>query len=207
MNTAKADFFDTMALAPWAATQFRPEDGPKIERLLAAGGIGPGAQVLEPGCGTGRLTAILADAVEPSGRVVALDISPKMVEACRARLGRRRRVEIVRAAVEEYPVEPAAFDVCVCHQVFPHFDDPAAALRTLVRSLKPGGRLLVVHFINAAAVNEIHQAGAAPIQRDHLPQPDEMRGCLTDAGLAVDWWTDDPLGYLVRGIRSHGAVG
>ena len=201
MNRAKVAYFDTMATMPWAADPFGPEEQPKIARLLAAAEIRPGVCILEPGCGTGRLTAILADATGPTGRVLALDISAKMVTACRDRIGQRQNVQVLQAALEDSAVEPAIFDVAVCHQVYPHFEDKAAALTALVRGLKLGGRLLVVHFTNAALVNEIHRTAAGPIQQDRLPPPAEMRRLLTEAGLVVDRCSDDSLGYLVRGMR------
>ena len=142
MNHEKAVFFDAEAAAPWAVAPFGAEDQPKIARLLAAAAIRPGAWVLEPGCGTGRVTTILADAVGPDGRVIALDISQKMIEACRDRVGGRENVRVAQAAVEEYALAPETVDVIVCHQVLPHFDDKPAALAALVRVLKPLGRLL-----------------------------------------------------------------
>ena len=207
MNQAKAAFFDTMATRPWAADPFPAGDRPKIDRLLTAGAIAPGAHVFEPGCGTGRLTEILAEAVGSTGRVLALDISQKMVEACRARLVRRENVEIIQAAIEEYPVAPEAFDTCVCHQAFPHFDNPTAALATCVRSLRRGGRLVVVHFANAQVINEIHRTAASPIRHDRVPPPPEMQRLLTQAGLVVDWCADDTLGYLVRGTKKCSFAG
>jgi len=169
MNRSKAEYFDTMATAPWAAHPFRAEDQPKLARLLMAAALHPGAYVLEPGCGTGRLTELLADAVGPTGRVLALDISAGMARACRDRIGERQNVQVVQAAIEEYAAAPEAFDVAVCHQVYPHLDDAPSAVANLVRSLKPGGRLLVVHFANAHVINEIHRTAAAPIQQDRLP--------------------------------------
>jgi predicted RNase H-like nuclease/protein-L-isoaspartate O-methyltransferase len=207
MNQHKAAYFDKMAAAPWAAQPFQAKDKPKIDRLLAAAEIHPGMRVLEPGCGTGRLTAILAEAVGPSGHVLALDISGDMVQACRDRLGARPTVQVVQAAIEDYALEPAGFDLVVCHQVLPHFDDPVAVCARLARALKPGGRLLVVHFTNVATINEIHRKASPPIQQDRLPLPVEMRGLLADAGLAVDRCVDDELGYCVRGIRPRAVAG
>ena len=201
MNETKAAFFDRMATAPWATDPFGAEEQPKIDRLLVAADLRAGMHVIEPGCGTGRLTEILANAVGSSGRVVALDISAAMVRACRARIEALRHVEVLHAAIEEYAGGPETFDVAVCHQVFPHFDDAPAALAAIVRALTPGGRLVVVHFANADVVNKRHRTAMAPIQQDRLPSPAEMRRLLTAAGLIVDWCTDDPLGYLVRGRR------
>lgn len=207
MNRDKAAYFDTMAAAPWAVQPFGPEEQPKLDRLLAVAEIHPGMRILEPGCGTGRLTEILAEAVGPCGRVLALDISAAMVQACRDRIGERLTVEVVQAAIEDYALEPDGFDLAVCHQVLPHFDDPAAVCARLARALKPGGRLLVVHFANVATINEIHRTAAPPIRLDRLPSPVEMRRLLTDAGLAVDWCVDDELGYCVRGVRPRAVAG
>jgi demethylmenaquinone methyltransferase/2-methoxy-6-polyprenyl-1,4-benzoquinol methylase len=201
MNRAKAAYFDTQATAPWAVDPFPEKDRPKIARLLTAAEIQPGMHVLEPGCGTGRLTTILAEAVGPYGGVLALDISAAMAQACRDRIGERTNVRVVQAAIEDYAVETDHFDVVVCHQVVPHFDDPPAAFATIMCGLKPGGRLVVVHFAPAAVINAIHRTAAPPIQQDHLPPPERMRALLMEARLVVDWCTEDALGYLVRGTR------
>jgi ubiquinone/menaquinone biosynthesis C-methylase UbiE len=201
MNRAKAAYFDTQATAPWAVDPFPEQDRPKIARLLTAAEIQPGMHVLEPGCGTGRLTEILAEAVGPRGLVLALDISAAMVQACRDRIGERTTVRVVQAAIEDYAFKPDSFDVAVCHQVVPHFDDPRAALATITQGLKPGGRLVVVHFAPEAVINAIHRTAAPPIQHDRLPPPEQMRTLLMEAGLVVDWCTEDALGYLVRGTR------
>jgi demethylmenaquinone methyltransferase/2-methoxy-6-polyprenyl-1,4-benzoquinol methylase len=201
MNQAKAHYFDTQATAPWAVDPFQENDRPKIARLLTAAEIQPGMHVLEPGCGTGRLTTILADAVGPSGQVLALDISAAMVQACRDRIRNWANVQVLQVAIEDYAVEPATFDLVVCHQVVPHFDDPRVALATITRGLKAGGRLVVVHFVPATVINEIHRTAAPPIQRDRLPPLERMRALLTEAGLVVDWCTEDALGYLVGGTR------
>ena len=205
MNQVKARFFDAEAVASWAVAPFGAAEQPKIARLLAAAEIRPGAWVLEPGCGTGRLTGILADAVGPAGQVLACDISQKMVEACRDRVGGRGNIRVAQAAVEEYAIAPETVDVIVCHQVFPHFDDKPAALAALVRVLKPRGRLLVVHFLDAAAVNDRHRRAAEAIRGDLLPAEADMRRLFDDAGLAIDLCIDDRDGYLVRAMRTTGA--
>jgi len=199
VNAAKAALFDAEVGAPWAAAPYADADQPKIARLLAAAELGTGAKVLEPGCGTGRLTTVLADAVGPQGHVVALDISGRMAEACRARVSAYPHVAVHHAGVEDFALESGAFDTIVCHQVVPHFDDLPAVLAHLARTLRPGGRLVVVHFIGADRVNAIHRAASPILHQDRLPATDEMAGLLQAVGLTVDWAVDDELGYLVRG--------
>ncbi len=199
MNAAKAALFDAQADAAWAAAPYTEADQPKIARLIAAAELTAGSHVLEPGCGTGRMTAVLAEAVGPGGRVVALDISGKMVEACRARIRPYPHVKVHRAGIEDFPLEPRAFDAIICHQVVPHFDDLPATLSHLARAMRYGGRLVIVHFIGAERVNAIHRSAANPIlHHDHLPAPGEMKALLETTGLIVDCALDDELGYCVR---------
>ena len=195
MNAAKAALFDAEAEAPYGDA-----DQPKIARLLAAAELGRGMQVLEPGCGTGRLTAVLAEAVGPQGQLVALDISGRMAQACRARVGASPQVAVHHGAVEDFPLDPGRFDAIICHQVVPHFDDLPAALTRLAAALRLGGRLVIVHFLGAAHVNAVQRTAANPIlHHDRLPAVEEMSALLAGAGLTVDWAVDDELGYLVRG--------
>lgn len=201
MSQAKATFFDGEADTPWATKPYGPVEEAKIHRMLAAAEIRRGMRVLEPGCGTGRLTEILADAVGPEGWVVALDISAKMVGVCRRRVGSRGNLQVLQVAAEEMPRDLGPFDIVVCHQVFPHFDDKAAALITLERVLKPLGRLLVAHFINGAAVNDVHRMSDSVIKQDLLPASGDMHRLFEAAGLLIDMFHDDELGYLVRATR------
>lgn len=67
MNRDKAKFFDAQAGADWAADEYGEVERPKLERLLKQSELGPGQRVLEPGCGTGRLSQVLAQVVAPPG--------------------------------------------------------------------------------------------------------------------------------------------
>jgi demethylmenaquinone methyltransferase/2-methoxy-6-polyprenyl-1,4-benzoquinol methylase len=198
MNHAKAAYFDAQAEAPWAAEEYGPQEAPKIRRLLTEGKLHSGLSVLEPGCGTGRLTAILGDAVGLTGRVEALEISPRMVESSRRRLAGRGNIAVHHAALEEYRGEGAPFDRVVCHQVFPHFDDKPQALRRMGTLLDPSGLLVVVHFINAAEINDLHRKAGTPLEGDCLPSREEMERLFAQAGFVIDRFMDDELGYFLR---------
>lgn len=95
----------------------------------------------------------------------------------------------------------------LCHQVLPHCDDQRQALTVLARALKPHGRLVVVHFVQAARVNAIHQGAGAPIQGDRLPARRAMRRLCAEAGLTVETLIDDALGYLLLVRRTEEARG
>jgi len=198
MNTTKASFFDAQVQAGWAAEEYGEAERPKLERLLAQSELRPGHWVLEPGCGTGRLSEVLAQTVGPSGHLATMDISLGMVQACRERVAGLSWVRVEQMAVEEFEAEPASFDRVICHQVFPHFDDQPAALAHMVGLLKPGGVLTVVHFMPSAVINDTHRKAGTVVERDMLPQPEEMRRMVAQAGLSLETLVDDELGYLLK---------
>jgi SAM-dependent methyltransferase len=120
---AKTVFFDAQVHADWAAETYGPNEFEKLERLFAVTGPLSGSRLLEPGCGTGRLTEVLAERVGPHGRVVAMDISPGMVAAARKRLLRFANVDLHLGPLETMANRLGVFDQVICHQVFPHFFD------------------------------------------------------------------------------------
>ncbi len=113
---------------------------------------GIGTPVLEIGAGSGRLTVPLARAGVP---VVAVDISPEMLELLRLRLaqedgGTRQRVSIAQADACDLALDATYDLVIVPFYTFNYFLTPHAqdsVLRRCAAHLAPGGRLLVDVFI------------------------------------------------------------
>lgn len=197
MYAEKAAFFDAQAEARWSAADYGPEEAPKLERLFAHTGALEGCTVLEPGCGTGRLTTLLAEQVGPGGRVLALDVSPGMVEAARKRLEGVPNAEVSLCALEALPMDPGSVDVALCHQVFPHIASPSAALRRMAEVMRPQGKLVIHHFINSATINDHHRKAGTAVERDTMPEPEAMAAMLEAAGFGIDVLLDDDLGYLL----------
>jgi len=197
MNQTKAQYFDNQVNEPWASSAFGPEETAKIERMLRQAEVTPGMHILEPGCGTGRLTEILADRVGVGGAVLALDISPEMVEACRSRMAEKKNVQVTCGPLEEAALSTGAFDLAICHNVFPHFDDKRAALETMIRVLKDSGRLIIFHFMNSAAINDLHRKAHESVLEDLMPPASEMERLIEGCGLILECLFDDGDGYLL----------
>ena len=109
-----------------------------LERLPLAGD----ERVLDAGCGSGRVTELLAARLT-HGRVVALDGSPAMIEAARDRLARfGERVEFVVADLgAPLPLE-APVDAILSTATFHWVRDHDALFANLAAVLRPGGRLV-----------------------------------------------------------------
>lgn len=200
MNIAKAAYFDTQVSEHWAASDYTPEELLKIKRMLDVAQIEYGNRVVEPGCGTGRLTQILSKCVGPNGKVLSMDISPRMTGDCSRRTSSLQNVQVVCSPVESYGFEEQSCDRVICHNVFPHFDDKAQAVRTLARALKSSGKFIVFHFMNSDWINDLHRKAHSSVLNDLLPSPDEMARIFALAGLMVNHFTDDERGYLLSAI-------
>jgi SAM-dependent methyltransferase len=98
---------------------------------------GRSADLLEVGCGTGRLAQRMLD--EHGLAVRAVDISERMVELARAR-GIDARV----ADVQALPFDSESFDCVIAAWMLYHVPDLDRGLAEIWRVLRPGGRLLAV---------------------------------------------------------------
>lgn len=108
-----------------------------------------GQKMLEIGFGTGRTLVELAEAVGPSGRVLGIDLSEKMLEVSQKLLREKRlegRVELVCGDALHMPYASETLDGVFTAFTLELFDTPEIpqVLAECRRVLKPGGRLVVV---------------------------------------------------------------
>jgi SAM-dependent methyltransferase len=111
---------------------------PGTKRRLAAIGVGPGWRCLEAGGGAGSVARWLCDRVGPAGRVTAVDLDPRFLAEIDAPSLVVRRMDVTR---EDPPV--GAFDLVHARHLLMHLPERHEVLGRLVRSLAPGGWLLV----------------------------------------------------------------
>ena len=112
-------------------------------------GVHAGQRVLDVAGGTGDLAALFAPLVGAHGRVTLTDINPAMLEVGRARLADRGiagNVEFVQADAENLPFPDNHFDCVSIAFGLRNVTRKDMALASMLRVLKPGGRLLVLEF-------------------------------------------------------------
>ena len=112
-------------------------------------GVRKGNAVLDIAGGTGDLAARFADIVGPDGRVVLADINDSMLQVGRDKLldqGRQGNLEFVQADAQHLPFPDDSFDCITIAFGLRNVTDKDLALRSMLRVLKPGGRLLVLEF-------------------------------------------------------------
>lgn len=111
--------------------------------------VGEGMVVLEPGCAMGFFTLPLARMVGPEGKVVALDVEPRMLSVLERRARRAKlteRLDIRRCAADGLGIDDLSerVDFCTAAHVVHEVPDQAVFFSDIQRALKPGGKLLVI---------------------------------------------------------------
>jgi ubiquinone/menaquinone biosynthesis C-methylase UbiE len=192
----RLEFFDSIA-GQWDGWHDLEDLTRKLNAFLEKLGIDPSATVLDIGCGTGNLTvSLLNKTLGPSGRVVAVDISEKMLDLA------RRKVTDPRVAwhcgpADRLPLEDGTVDHVICFSAWPHFHDPAAATREFRRVLRTGGSLHILHLISRAEVNRIHAQAHPSVRHDILFPAGETARLLEMHGFTLANMTDDDNRYLI----------
>lgn len=132
-----ADTYDAVGV-PW----FRPI----AERLVDELAVQVGERALDVGCGRGAALFPLADAVDPTGSVVGIDLSPRMVELTAVEVADRPNVQVLIGNAVAPDLPPSSFDVIASSLVLFFLPDPAGAMARWTDLLVPGGRLGISTF-------------------------------------------------------------
>jgi ubiquinone/menaquinone biosynthesis C-methylase UbiE len=136
-----------------------------------------GRRAVDVGCGFGDTAIKLAKIVGPSGSVLAIDCCDRFLEYGRqdAKAQGISNINFVEADVQSYPFEPV-FDFCFSRFGTQFFENPVCGLRSMRKSLKPGG---VMTMIVWRGIKDNPWLGSAKdVVMNFLPPPGEdARSC------------------------------
>jgi len=131
-----------------------------------------GHTVLDVGCGAGQTILQLADWVGPSGRVIGVDIAPRVLAVARHRTAHLPQVTILRQDAADLTLPRQSVDRVFSRFGTMFFASPVAAFTNMRRMLKPGGRVGFVCW-RSMQENELDafcvEAAGLPITVDALP--------------------------------------
>ncbi|HWN31537.1 MAG TPA: methyltransferase domain-containing protein [Pseudonocardia sp.] len=167
-------------------------DETRVKRLISGElRLRDGLSVLDVGSGTGTDTCEIARSVTPTGSVVGLDRSARMVEEARRRASELGvAAEFIEGDAVALPFPDATFDRCRAERVLAFLADPAPAVRELVRVARPDG-LVVVSEIDVGTIfltgpdadvaDALLEAMASGIPNGHIGR--QLHRELVEAGL------------------------
>ena len=106
-------------------------------------------RILDLACGTGDFSLAIARRMHPDSRITGLDLSEGMLAVMRdkvARAGLEDRISCGQGDSEAMPFADGAFDVVTIAFGIRNFEHREAALREILRVLRPGGRLVILEL-------------------------------------------------------------
>lgn len=167
---------------------------PFAKDLLGFADLVQGETVLDVACGTGIVSRLAWPKIAPKGRVVGLDVNPKMLDVAKSAAHREAAIEWAEGNAAAIPLPDDSFDVVICQHGLQYFPDRLSALREMHRVLGDSGRLILNvwrpvqynpgHSIFAEVLRRRVNDEAAATRRApfKLSDRDELRNLVTDAG-------------------------
>lgn len=143
----------------------------RTDLLLAALALRPGMVVADIGAGTGYLSRRMAPAVMPGGKVWAVDVQAEMVRLLQAGVERSglTQIEPRLGAADDVRLPPDSVDLAVMVDVYHELAYPFELVSSLMKALKPGGRLVFVEYKAEDArvpIKPLHKMSESQIRRE-----------------------------------------
>ncbi|HET9081942.1 MAG TPA: class I SAM-dependent methyltransferase [Trebonia sp.] len=173
------------------------DDLPAYYSAVGEAGLTSGGVVIDVGCGTGRALPPLREAVGPAGTVIAVDVTPEMLDAARP-AARLAGAAMVVADARALPFCDGSCDAVFAAGLVNHLPDTPAGLRELARVTRPGGLLVLFHPSGRAALASRHGNAVSP---DEPLSEAPLRRSTAAAGWHLTAYDDAPARFFAVAER------
>ena len=156
--------------APWLDRPEREEEEAP-NRLIRSLKLRPGMVVADIGAGSGYFSFKMAPLVGGRGKVMAVDIQQEMLDIIRKKAAESgvRNVVPVMGKTDNPNLPDNSVDLILLVDVYHEFDKPWEMTDAMVKSLKPGGRLVLVEYRKEdprVPIKESHKMSLAQIRKE-----------------------------------------
>jgi SAM-dependent methyltransferase len=164
-------------------------DQSHVARLVEAISDLARSRVLDVACGPGIVTAALAERAQ---EVVALDVTPQMLEKARERCSKAGRMNVVfeEGSATALPFGDACFDAVITRLSFHHFLEPRTALKEMLRVLRPAGTVAIADVVSAEEPDKSALQNAIEILRDpshvRMLPASELIAIVAQSGVTIE---------------------
>jgi len=180
----------------WDKKFSTPELASFLAKFVPQFNLKSGQNILDVGTGTGVIIPYLIRAIGPSGAVIAIDYSEKMVQICKTKYSHLKNVSIKVGNIEEDAFPAESFEAVTCFGVFPHIENKQKALLNINNLLKPGGKLVIAHALGREELNVHHKKVSKQVEHAMLSEKAEMTKLLEQAEFTRISIKDEPGCYL-----------
>jgi len=145
------------------------EEQPQL--AIDALGIKPGQTVADLGAGSGYFSFRIAPLVGPTGKVLAIDIEPAMLEAIAQRAQREHvdNVATVHGSAQDPHLAPGSVDLLFMVDVYHELEYPYEMMTRVRAALKPGGRVALIEYRAEdpeVAIKPLHKMSERQVRRE-----------------------------------------
>ena len=156
--------------AAWLERQERDREE-RTDLMLAALMLKPGNVVADIGAGTGYLSRRMASMVMPGGKVWAVDVQPEMITLLQAGVKRSglTQIETKLSAVDDVKLPASSVDLAIMVDVYHELAYPYEVMASLMKALKPGGRVVFVEYKAEdplVPIKQLHKMSEVQIKRE-----------------------------------------
>ncbi len=156
--------------AAWLEREERAQEE-RGDLLLRELGLKPGMVVADIGAGTGYYARRMAPLVGSTGQVLAVDVQPEMIEMATAMAKKANITNIttVLCAVDDVKLPEASVDLAIMVDVYHELEFPFEVMQSIVRALKPAGRLVLVEYRAEdpkVPIKALHKMSEAQVRKE-----------------------------------------
>jgi len=151
---------------------------------------------LDLGSGTGVLVPILKKYGNYSRDIFELDIAYKMLHKAREKY-KSEHLHYLLADAHKLPLCKNYFNTVLCFQVYPHFNNKYEVTREIYRTLKNGGRLIVLHLMGHRELNELHRRAGREVAEDRILAAQKLAEMIASAGFNIQHTEEKEDIYLI----------
>ncbi len=164
--------------AEWLERAEREQEE-RTDLMLPELRLEPGMRVADIGAGTGYVSRRIAKLVAPGGTVYAVDVQPEMIRMLAAMAKREKisNIKPVQGATADVHLEPSSIDLAIMVDVYHELEQPYELLASIVRALKPGGRVAFVEYKAedpAIPIKPLHKMSVEQVKREASVHPLEL---------------------------------
>ena len=159
--------------AAWLERDEREQEE-RGDLLLRELGLRQGMAVADVGAGTGYYARRMAPLVGSTGTVYAVDVQPEMIQMLTelAKKAGLANIKPVLGALDNVKLADSSIDLAIMVDVYHELEFPFEVMQSLVRAIKPGGRVVFVEYRAEDArvpIKALHKMTEAQVRREAAP--------------------------------------